>query len=73
MFLDGFGEQGLGFVRKFEGREVLALFNLGGEDLVLPDAARRSGRIMLSSRDLKQGMLNDGKVPARTGVWIALD
>ena len=73
VFLDGFGEHGLGFVREFEGREVLALFNLGGDELVLPEAAQRSGRIMLSSRDLKQGVLNDDKIPARTGVWVALD
>ena len=72
-FLDGMGEDGLGILREYEGRRYLAIFNFGGEGLSLPSEATAPGRIILSSRDLLRGALSDGKLPARTGVWIALD
>ena len=72
-FLDGLGEMGLGILREHEGRRYLAVFNFGNEDLPVPRGIATPGRMVLSSRDLPRGALDDGKLPARTGVWIALD
>ncbi|MCR9078841.1 MAG: alpha-glucosidase family protein [Hyphomonadaceae bacterium] len=56
--------------RALEGETVLALFNLGGDDYSVPTDVLSGGDVVLSSRPLKENLLNNNVLPKRSGVWV---
>ena len=72
-FLDGGDDSVLIVKRAIEGETILALFNLGDEDHALPAEVSPHGDMVLSSRPLKENLLNNNVLPKRAGVWIRLD
>ncbi|NQY98975.1 MAG: DUF3459 domain-containing protein, partial [Henriciella sp.] len=56
--------------RKAEDETVVALFNFGDEDYAISEELIGGGEVVLSSRPLKENLLNNNVLPKRTGVWV---
>jgi alpha-glucosidase len=56
--------------RDLDGARVSALFNFGNTAHQFPEALVSQGDLILSSRPLKEGLLQGGLIPERAGVWI---
>lgn len=50
--------------------EIVALFNFGDAPIAIPEGVVSSGSLVLSSRPLKEDLLQDQAVPGRVGVWV---
>ena len=72
-FLEGGPKSVLGVRRQLDGEEILALFNFGNEDYAVRNTDIADGDVVLSSRPLKENLLNNNVLPKRAGVWIRLD
>lgn len=59
--------------RTLDGEKIIAMFNFGNEPAKLPEAQISAGRLMLSSRPLKEDPLGSNVLPERVGVWIRVD
>jgi alpha-glucosidase len=56
--------------RESEDGAIMALFNFGDASVAIPDGLVSGGDMVLSSRPLKEDLLQDQAVPARAGVWV---
>ena len=56
--------------RESEGGAIIALFNFGDAPVAIPEDLVSGGDMVLSSRPLKEDLLQDQAVPARAGVWV---
>lgn len=56
--------------RESEGGAIIALFNFGDAPVAIPEGLVSGGDMVLSSRPLKEDLLQDQAVPARAGVWV---
>lgn len=56
--------------RLLDGENMVALFNLGDEDYPVPAGLMSAGEVVLSSRPLKENLLNNNVLPKRTGIWV---
>ena len=52
---------------------IIELFNFGDAPFAIPPGLVSSGDVVLSSRPLKENLLQDQAVPARAGVWVRVD
>ena len=52
---------------------ILALFNFGDDPSAIPSGLLTDGDVVLSSKPLKENLLQDQAVPARAGVWVRVD
>nr|WP_070961686.1 alpha-glucosidase [Hyphomonas sp. Mor2] len=69
-FIESGQESVLIIRREFEGEADLALFNFGDEDYAIPAGLVSGNTVILSSRPLKENLLNNNVLPKRTGVWV---
>lgn len=56
--------------RQVEDETVFALFNFGDEDYTISEELIGGSEVVLSSRPLKENLLNNNVLPNRTGVWV---
>ncbi len=63
----------LRFVRRSGDQNVLAVFNFGDAEFVLPKTRQSTGQVLLSSRPLSSDFSETFALPARTSVWMELD
>jgi hypothetical protein len=56
--------------RELEGEKMIALFNFGDQDYPVAGSMLGAGKLALSSRPLKENLLNNNVLPKRTGVWV---
>jgi alpha-glucosidase len=56
--------------REIDGERITACFNFGDAPFRLPEPSVSEGDLLLSSRPLKEGLLQGGWIPGRAGVWI---
>ena len=72
-FVEGASEDVIIIEREADGQRVLALLNLGGDEVDLPHDLLAGGQVILSSRPLKDHVLTTLKMPERTGLWVKFD
>lgn len=56
--------------RELDGEAIVAVFNFGDAPAEIASPAVSAGDLVLSSSALKEDLLSDNRVPARTGVWV---
>lgn len=69
-FLEAGRESVLAFHRTGDADQILALFNLGDDPFSIPADLLGRGDLVLSSRPLKDDLLQTKVLPPRTGVWV---
>jgi alpha-glucosidase len=69
-FEDTEQDSGLIVRRTSSEGEIIALFNFGDAPIAIPEGVVSAGSLVLSSRPLKEGLLQDQAIPGRVGVWV---
>lgn len=69
-FLEAGRESVLAFHRTGDADQILALFNLGDDSFPIPADLLGRGDLVLSSRPLKDDLLQTKVLPPRTAVWV---